>query len=137
MANEPSTVSIAMRGVELNVKVGEHPWEKHREHPTRLAINITLVFGYGDYFGTHGGYVDYDPLRTFLKALEQRDHINRLEDFSKLILHACFQTTPAQRVKLSVLKPDIFNEMQGVGLELDVTRADFERADVFAPEPEQ
>lgn len=125
MPDAPSTVSIAMRGVELNVHVGEHPWEKHREHPTRLAINITLEFGYSDYFGRHGGYVDYDPLRTFLKSLEQREHTNRLEDFSRLILDVCFRTTPAQRVRLSVLKPDIFNEMQGVGLEFDVTRTDF------------
>lgn len=125
MANEPSTVSIAMRGVELVVQIGEHPWEQHPERPTRLSINITLVFGYGDYFGKHGGYVDYDPLRKFLKALEQSAHVNRLEDFAKLIIGTCFTTTPAERVQLSIMKPDIFLEMDAVGLEFDVRRADF------------
>lgn len=125
MPHDPSTVSIAMRGVELVVQIGEHPWEKHPERPTRISLNITLEFAYSDYFGKHGGYVDYDPLRKFLKALEQRAHTNRLEDFAKLILGACFESTPAERVRLSVLKPDIFNEMQGVGLEFDVRREDF------------
>lgn len=125
MADAPSTVSIAMRGVELVVQVGEHPWEKHPERPTRLSINITLLFGYDDYFNKHGGYVDYDPLRKFLKSLEQREHTNRLEDFAKLILRACFDSTPAERVHLSVLKPDIFNEIQGVGMEFDVRREEF------------
>lgn len=125
MPEAPSTVSIAMRGIELIVRIGEHPWEKHPERPTRLAINITLTFAYSDYFGKHGGYVDYDPLRKFLKALEQREHTERLEDFAKLILATCFNTMPAERVALSILKPDIFNEMQGVGMEFDVTRADF------------
>jgi dihydroneopterin aldolase len=125
MPEAPSTVSIALRGVELIVRIGEHPWEKHPEPPQRLAINITLEFGYADYFNKHGGYVNYDPLRQFLKDLEQSDHIDRIEDFSKIILRMCFATTPAQRVKLSVLKPDVFSEMDGVGLEFDVTREDF------------
>lgn len=125
MSEAPSTVSIAMRGVELIVRIGEHAWEKHAERPTRLAINITLTFGYSDYFGKHGGYVDYDPLRKFLKGLEQREHTDRLEDFAKLILGACFDTIPAERVQLSVLKPDIFHEMEGVGMVFDVARADF------------
>lgn len=125
MQETPSTVSIAMRGVELIVRIGEHAWEKHPEPPQRLAINITLEFGYADYFDKHGGYVNYDPLRTFLKDLEQNDHIDRIEDFAKVILRMCFASTPAQRVKLSVLKPDIFPEMDGVGLEFDIARADF------------
>lgn len=125
MSEAPSTVSIAMRGVELIVRIGEHAWEQHVERPTRVAINITLTFGYADYFNKHGGYVDYDPLRQFLKSLEQREHTPRLEDFAKLILGACFDTLPVERVQLSVLKPDIFHEMEGVGMEFDVTRADF------------
>ena len=125
MSDAPSTVSIAMRGVELIVRIGEHAWEQFPERPTRLALNITLVFGYGDYFTKHGGYVNYDPLYKFLKSLEQREHVNRLEDFSKLIIDTCFKTTPAQRVQISVMKPDIFHEIDAIGLEFDVRREDF------------
>ncbi len=125
MSDAPSTVSIAMRGVELIVRIGEHAWEQFPERPTRLALNITLVFGYRDYTAKHGGYVDYDPLYKFLKSLEQREHVNRLEDFAKLIIAACFETTPAQRVQLAVMKPDIFHEIDAIGLEFDVRREDF------------
>jgi len=123
MPEAASTISIIMRRAELKVRIGEHDWEKHE--PQRLIIDLTLQFGFHDYHQRHGGYVDYDPLRTFLKALEQRDHINRLEDFARGILDACFSLTPAERVELTVLKPDIFEEMDGVGMRFDVSRQDF------------
>lgn len=71
-ADAPSTVSIAMRGVDLNMRIGEHAWEKGE--PQRLTLDITLTFAFADYAGRHGGYVDYDPLRDFLKDLESRPH---------------------------------------------------------------
>ncbi|MBY0568397.1 MAG: dihydroneopterin aldolase [Hyphomonadaceae bacterium] len=123
MSETPSAVSIVMKRIELRVRIGEHAWEK--TDAQRLHLDLTLEFGFGDYFGKHGGYVDYDPLRSYLKSLEQRDHINRLEDFASDILGACFSLTPAARVTLTILKPDIFEEMEGVGLRFDVTRQDF------------
>ncbi len=123
MSDAPSTVSIALRGVALNVRIGEHAWEKGE--PQGLHLDITLAFAFADYNQRHGGYIDYDPLRAFLKELESRPHTERLETLAHDILTACFALTPAARAKLSILKPDIFPEMQGVGLVYDVTRADF------------
>lgn len=123
MSETPSTISIVMKRVELRVRIGEHAWEK--TDAQRLHLDLTLEFGFGDYFGKHGGYVDYDPLRSYLKSLEQRDHINRLEDFARDILSVCFSLTPTDRVTLTVLKPDIFEEMDGVGMRFDVTREHF------------
>jgi len=123
MTDTPSTVSIAMRRVELNVRIGEHAWEQVR--PQRLIIELTLEFAFHDYFDKHGGYVNYDPLRTFLQELQNEAHVNRLEDFARGVLSACFAMTPAARVRLSALKPDIFPEMEGVGMVFDVARADF------------
>lgn len=121
----PSTIAVAFKRVELFVRIGEHPWEQNPDKPSRLHIEVTLEFGYHDYFEQHGGYVNYDPLRTFLQGLQEKPHINRLEDFARGILGACFTITPAARVKLSVMKPDIFPEMDGVGLVFDVARTDF------------
>jgi dihydroneopterin aldolase len=123
MPDAPSTVSIAFNAVMLSVRIGEHAWEK--DAPQRLDLDITLAFALTDYTVRHGGYVDYDPLRAFLKELENRPHTERLETLARDILAACFALTPAARVRLSILKPDIFPEMQGVGLVYDVTRTDF------------
>jgi dihydroneopterin aldolase len=123
MSDAPSTVSIVLRGVALNVRIGEHAWEKGE--PQRLHLDITLAFAFADYNQRHGGYIDYDPLRDFLKDLESRPHTERLETLARDILTACFALTPATRATLSILKPDIFPEMDGVGLIYDVTRAEF------------
>ena len=53
------------------------------------------------------------------------EHVDRLEDFAKLIIATCFETMPAQRVQLAVMKPDIFHEIDAIGLEFDVRREDF------------
>jgi len=123
MSQAPSTVSIALRGVELNVRIGEHAWEKHEAQ--RLHVELTLEFGFADYNERHGGYINYDPMRSFLKALEERGHTERIETLARDILAACFELTPANRVSLSIAKPDVFPEMTGVGLVYDVSREDF------------
>ncbi len=125
MPQTPSTIAIAFTRVELLVRIGEHPHEQNPEKPSRLHLDVTLEFGFHDYFEKHGGYVNYDPLRTYLQSLQGQPHIDRIEDFARGILRACFAMTPAARVKLSVRKPDIFPEMDGVGLVFDVARGDF------------
>lgn len=120
-----STIAVAFEGVELRVNVGEHAWEKHPEHPTRLRVDLTLTFDYATYHEQPGGYVNYDPLRAFLKGLEGKPHVAKLETLSKQILAAAFSMTPATRVWLHLCKPDIFPEMEGVGVIADVAREDF------------
>lgn len=120
---EPSIVSIVMRRAELKVRVGEHAWEKHE--PQRLIIDLAIEFSYRDYVERHGGYVNYDPLRDALKELEARPHTERIETLAHDIIAACFARAPAARVKLTITKPDIFPEMDGVGLSYDVTREEF------------
>ena len=112
-----------MRDVELRVRIGEHAWEKNDAQ--RLHLHLALQFGFRAYNDSHGGYINYDPLRTFLKAIETRPHIERIEALAHDILTACFDLTPTERVELTIMKPDIFPEMQGVGLRFDVTREDF------------
>lgn len=112
-----------MRDVELRVRIGEHAWEKNDAQ--RLHLNLTLQFDFQTYNESHGGYVNYDPLRMFLKEIENRPHVERIETLAHDILGACFELTPAERVELSIVKPDIFAEMQGVGLCFDVARTDF------------
>ena len=120
---EPSSVSIVMRDIELSVRIGEHAWEKHDAQ--RLRLDLTLRFGLRDYNERHGGYVNYGPLRAFVKAMEDRPHTERIETLGRDIIAACFELTPAERVELTIMKPDIFPEMKGVGLRYDVARADF------------
>lgn len=122
MSQRPSTVSIAMQRVTLNVRIGEHAWEQNGAQ--RLLLDLALEFDFADYFAHPEGYVNYDPLRNFLQQLQGRPHVNRLEEFAHGVLQACFAMTPAVRVRLSVIKPDIFPEMEGVGVVFDVARAD-------------
>lgn len=124
MPAAPSTIAIVFKRAELALRIGEHAWEKFAERPTRVSVDLELSFGYRDYFERNGGYVDYDPLRTWLKGLEQEPHVAKLETLAQCIARACFSLTPAARVRISLLKREIFLEMDGVGLSLDLARED-------------
>ncbi|MEZ5962166.1 MAG: dihydroneopterin aldolase [Hyphomonadaceae bacterium] len=121
--SEPSSVSIFMRDVELRVRIGEHAWEK--DDAQRLRLDLSLHFSLNAYNADHGRYVNYDPLRMYLNDIESRPHTERIETLARDILTACFEMTPAERVELTIMKPDIFPEMKGVGLHYDVARSDF------------
>lgn len=121
-----SSVSIVLDRVEVDVGIGVHPWERFAERPTRLWIDLTLSFEYADYFGKHGGFVSYDPVREALLELRNAPHTDHIETLAARILKLAFDATGAARALLKISKPDIFNEMQSVGVAFDVTRADFE-----------
>ncbi|MGE0828150.1 MAG: dihydroneopterin aldolase, partial [Hyphomonadaceae bacterium] len=114
-----------LQRVEVEAQVGIHPWERYPEHPTRLLLDLTLTFDYAAYYEKHGGYVSYDGLRAFLGGLRAAPHTDKLETLAARILKRAFEEG-ADRVRLQILKPDIFHEMDGVGLVFDVSRAEFE-----------
>lgn len=118
-----SSVQVLMQGVKLEANVGVHPWEKHPERPTVLVIDLTLEFEHATYLAL--GHVDYDPLRNFIKELSNKPHIEWLETIADKILRAAFSMTRAERVTLQIVKPEIFNEVDAVGVRFDVLRQDF------------
>ncbi|MBI1187979.1 MAG: hypothetical protein GC206_11735 [Alphaproteobacteria bacterium] len=120
-----SSVSIILEGVDVEAHVGLHPWERFPEKPTRLKIDLTISFAFDRYFGELGGFVDYDGVRRFLLSLRDQPHTDHLETIARQVLDHVFKNAGAARASLTILKPDIFNEADAVGVSFDVTREDY------------
>ena len=110
----------------MSVHVGLHPWERHPERPTRLVINIELFSALDRSLGSEvpEGIMDYDHIRTALKGWPGRAHTPLLETLLDELVGLCFQGQRVQACRVSIVKPDIFNEAGAAGVEVFMLRQD-------------
>jgi dihydroneopterin aldolase len=62
--------------------------------------------------------VDYDPIREALKAWPGRPHTPLLETLLHELVELCFRNPRVSACRVSIMKPDIFNEAAGAGVEV-------------------
>jgi len=106
---------IILRNVQVEAKVGLHPWEMHPERPTRLIVNVEIFVPLEE---NAAEFVDYDPIREALRRWPQRPHTPLLETLVDELAALCLAQPGAAACRVSVMKPDIFNEAEGAGVEV-------------------
>lgn len=111
---------VRLVDVAVDCSVGIHPWEKFPERPNRLVVNVDMYCkGYADAAGFEGGgIVDYDPIRSFILSWNKRPHTPYLETLAEALIFECFRDARVDAVCVSILKPGIFNETAGAGIEI-------------------
>jgi dihydroneopterin aldolase len=115
-------VEVKLNNVVVECRCGVHPWERHPERPNRLAISITLFAKLNSRRLAEFGYIDYDPIRNFLKSFAGRPHTDLLETLLDEIVEKCFVDDRVDACRVSVMKLDIFNETEAAGVEVYRTR---------------
>lgn len=112
-------IRAQIKNLEVEAPVGLHPWEKHPEKPTRLLINVDM-FAHLDKSKNHeqNSIVDYDPIRNAIKEWRHRPHTLLLETLAEEVIEICFKNPRVEACRVSILKPDIFNEADGAGIEI-------------------
>jgi dihydroneopterin aldolase len=110
-------VRVVLRDVQTEAHVGLHPWERHPERPTRLVVNVEM-------FARHekGDFIDYDPIRAFLRSWPTRPHTDLLETLVDEVVALGFANPRVRVCRVSVMKPDIFNEAGAAGVEVCAVR---------------
>ena len=113
------TIRVMIRGLVAERRVGIHPWEQHPERPNRLLIDVDLE---GDHqpAGADGArtIIDYDAIREAVKGWPSLPHTPHLETLAEELLELCFANPAVRLARVSILKPDIFNEAAGAGVEI-------------------
>ncbi|HMK80073.1 MAG TPA: dihydroneopterin aldolase [Xanthobacteraceae bacterium] len=120
-------IRVILSNVTVDVQVGQHAWERHPEHPTRLQISVELFAPVGEGPTSMTPVIDYDPVRRFIVSLAQRAHVDLLETIVDEIVKVCFDDGRVMACRVKALKPDIFNEADGAGVEVFRTRARWSR----------
>jgi dihydroneopterin aldolase len=63
-------------------------------------------------------FIDYDSVRDAIRAWPGRAHTDLLETLAEELVEKCFAIAAVQACRVSVEKPDIFNEAEGAGVEI-------------------
>ena len=75
----PDSQTSSLEDVEVYVRCGLHPWERHPERPNRLLVSVAMHTTAHFDPATGAGYIDYDRVRDHLKTWAERPHIDLLE----------------------------------------------------------
>ena len=110
-----------LRNVHTEAHVGLHAWERHPQRPTRLIVNVEM-FAYAD-GNTPLSYIDYDPVHASVMAWPGRPHTDLLETLMEELISRCFDNPRVSACRVSVIKPDVFNQADGAGVEAYRIRA--------------
>ena len=115
-----SHVRVILRNVQTEARVGLHEWERHPERPSRLLVNVEM---FAPAEGQAGAFIDYDRIREAIKLWPGRPHTDLLETLAEELVALCFAAERVQACRVSVVKPDIFNEAEAAGVEFFRVRA--------------
>ena len=112
-------VRMMIRDLVTEVRLGLHPWERHPEKPQRIVVNVELFAAprnakYKDV----SAVVDYDYIREALKKWPRRKHTVFIETLLDELIKLCFKDKRVQAARVSIFKPDIYNEAAGAGVEV-------------------
>ena len=114
---------VVLKDVVVEARCGLHPWERFPERPNRLRISVDLFLRLPPgRLDPAKNFVDYDSLRDFLRSFPSRPHVDLLETLVDDIVGKCFEDPRIAACRVSVLKPDIFNETDAAGIEVFRTR---------------
>ena len=110
---------IILRDVLTEAHVGLHPWERHAERPTRLVVNVEM-FAHTDGArpATPETVIDYDGVRAALRNWPDRPHTDLLETLLEELVELCFLDARVEACRVSIVKPDVFNEAAAAGVEV-------------------
>jgi dihydroneopterin aldolase len=114
-------IRVVLRDVEVEAHVGLHPWERHPERPSRLLVTVEMFAHLARGRTAAGGAkpaIDYDRVRNGLQGWSSRPHTPLLETLAEEVVALCFGDAWVEACRVSIVKPDIFNEAAGAGVEI-------------------
>jgi dihydroneopterin aldolase len=112
-------VRMMIKDLVTEVRLGLHPWERHPEKPQRIVINVEM-YARPPSSRTKkvSSVVDYDYVRDALRKWPRRKHTVFIESLLEELVKLCFRDKRVVACRVSIFKPDIYNEAGGAGVEI-------------------
>lgn len=111
-------VSSRVLGMELELSVGIHPWERHGERPNRMRVDVEMFVPVDAVSASGSGIVDYDGVRNLVRAWRGRPHVEFLETLAEELLAEAFRDARVAAARVAITKTQIFPEAAGAGIEV-------------------
>lgn len=112
--SQKTTVKIDRLSVPLSIGILDH----ERTAPQTVTISIDMGVNIPERPSESGqDYVSYAPIVEYLLALSKSGrHIDLVEELADEIFGVVFDDNRVERVRIEIIKPEIFSEAAGVGV---------------------
>ena len=122
-----SQTRIFLDKVAVPTPVGFVGWE--HDHPTTLAVTVELFSARTRWADAGGVYrlehlIDYSGIHEHLMGWEGRAHTDSLEELCEALLAFCFADLQVEACRVCIVKPNIYANAAGAGVEITRTRDD-------------
>jgi len=109
---------ILIEGLVLDGHIGLFDHEYGRIQPIRFDVTVDIAQLSGDVNPDTKNIVRYDLIVADIKAILKAGHVDLVETLAELVASACLAYPRAQKVVVTVAKPDAFAEAHGVGIRI-------------------
>lgn len=105
-------IAIFAHGITVMARIGLLPQEKAAAQ--RLIVHVKLYADPQTYLADaqNGAIIDYANIVAFVQRWEKRPHVELLETYAQELLDFCFATQGVEAAKITLTKPDIFENAQ-------------------------
>ena len=104
--------SIALRNVEIFMKVGVAEVERSQLDGQRVIVNVELFSHKEEHTGADlSSCLNYHPIHDYItRQWPERPHTELLETLVEELIGVCFEDDRVEACRVSIQKPDIYKD---------------------------
>lgn len=116
--------TVIVRGLVVMCSIGIRPEEQHTRQRVRVSVELTAPEGAPFPGENRRRVINYEKVVAAIRAIADSGHIDLCEGFAERVAAACFADPRVGHARITVEKPDVFPDAQGVGAILERRRPD-------------
>ncbi|MES0813160.1 dihydroneopterin aldolase [Roseibium sp. SCPC15] len=111
--------TILINNLLIPARIGILESEQGRDQAVRFDIEIETVAGYRKLVTDTGTFVSYaDAVEFIQNKAASGGHVDLVEDWAEAVAEFVLSNPLADKVTVTVTKPDIFEDASGVGIRI-------------------
>lgn len=110
---------LFLRNYELMINIGVHDFEKKGEQRVLINVELYIPLALSTPLADNlAEVVDYDFMRETIAQRVARGHVHLQESLCDDVVAAMLAHPRVRAVRVSTMKPDVYPDCEGVGVEV-------------------
>ena len=113
---------VFVRDLEIDALLGVYEHEKQATQKILVNVDLTVSESGPEHDDRLSGVVCYEEVVNSIKTIVASGHVNLVETMAEQMAAACLEDKRVLSVRIRVEKPDAFEDVRSVGVEIERTR---------------
>jgi dihydroneopterin aldolase len=110
---------LFLRNYEVMINIGVHDFEKKGEQRVLINVDLYIPLALSTPLGDNlDEVVDYDFMRETIAQRMAQGHVHLQETLCDDVVRAMLAHPRVRAVRVSTMKPDVYPDCEGVGVEV-------------------